>query len=246
MDNLRLLGVVIAWAVVAVAQAEADTIYDNSKNDLLTRFDPGNFEVGDEILLAGSARYLTNFAFEFWAENPNSPDLFSGNVQARVRFYQNDGPAFHGYPIPGSEFFDSGWLTIDGPTPRNTLRFTAGEAFPEQGLFLPVGLNMTWSVQFQRSALEDSVGLDIYSPVVEGDSFPDYWENDGAGWQLRDNVVPMDFAALLEASVVPVPEASALTLAIVGGAMLLLGAGRIRSRTNRRSRIGDKFQDQAM
>ena len=86
MDNLRLLGVVVAWTIVATAsRAGADTIYDNSKNDLLTRFNPGNLEVGDEIVLAGSARYLTNFAFEFWAENPSSPDLFSGDVQARVK-----------------------------------------------------------------------------------------------------------------------------------------------------------------
>src|SRR5262249_17229508 len=128
MDNLRLLGVVVAWAIVTAApQAGADTIYDNSKNDLLTRFNPGNFEVGDEIQLVRSARYLTNFAFEFWGENPNSPDLFAGTVEARVRFYQNDGPEFHGYPTPGSVFYDSGWFTIERPTPRNTLQFTAGD-----------------------------------------------------------------------------------------------------------------------
>jgi hypothetical protein len=231
MEKVRLIELAIACTVLAAAApTSADTIYDNSKNDLLTRFNPGDLEVADEIQLAGTARYLTNFAFEFWGENPNSPDSFVGNVQARVRFYQNDGPEFNGYPSPGSTFYDSGWFTIDQPTPRNTLRFVAGDAFPESGLFIPVGLTMTWSVQFQRDVTSDSIGLDIYSPVVEGASFPDYWENDGAGWQLKNNVVPMDFAALLEASVVAVPESSTLVLSVLGGVVLLFGLGRLRSR----------------
>jgi hypothetical protein len=231
MEKLRLLGFIGAWTIVAAAcPAHADTIYDNSQNDLLTRFNPGDFEIGDEIQLAGAARYLTNFAFEFWGENPNSPDVFAGTVEARVRFYQNDGPEFHGYPTPSSTFYDSGWFALAQPTPRNTLQFTAGEAFPDEGLFMPVGLNMTWSVQFQCSASDDSVGVDIYYPVVEGASYPDYWQNDGSGWQLKNNSVPMDFAALLEASAVPIPEPSTLTLSALGGAGLLFGLRRIRSR----------------
>jgi hypothetical protein len=218
MEKVRLLGLGIACTILATAfPTSADTIYDNSKNDLLTRFNPGDLEVGDEIQLAGTARYLTNFAFEFWGENPNSSDSFAGDVQARVRFYQNDGPEFHGYPTPGSTFFDSGWFAIGQPTPRNTLRFVAGEVFPENGLLIPVGLTMTWSVQFQRSVTSDSVGLDIYSPVVEGASFPDYWENDAGGWQLKNNVVPMNFAALFEASTIAVPESSTLNLSVLGG-----------------------------
>jgi hypothetical protein len=231
MEKLRLFGIIVAGTILAAATPlSADTIYDNSKNDLLIRFNPGSFEVGDEIQLAGSARYLTNFAFEFWGENPNSSDLFTGDVQARVRFYQNDGPEFNGYAAPGSTFYDSGWFAIDQPTPRNTLRFIAGEALPEEGLFMPVGLKMTWSVQFERAASADSVGIDIYSPVVEGASFPDYWENDGTGWQLKNNLVPMDFAALLEASVIAVPESSTLTFSVLGGVILLFGLGRFRRR----------------
>src|SRR3974390_1639080 len=117
MRKMRLMELVVAWTMLAAAlTTPADTIYDNSKNDLLTRFNPGDFEVGDEIQLAGAARYLTNFAFEFWGENPNSSDSFTGDVQARVRFYQNNGPEFHGYATPGSTFYDSGWLAIDRPT----------------------------------------------------------------------------------------------------------------------------------
>src|SRR6266566_3040139 len=41
-------------------------VYDDSENDLVTRFDPGTIEVGDEIILAGSARHLTKFILEYW------------------------------------------------------------------------------------------------------------------------------------------------------------------------------------
>ena len=229
MKQTGALSIASACAVFAAfaSFAFADTIYDNSHNDLGIRFDPGNFEVGDEIQLTGAARYLTNFAFEFWGESSISANRFAGDVQARVRFYQNDGPGFHGYATPSSIFFDSGWLTIDGPTTRNTLVFAAGDLLPAGGLFIPVGQTMTWSVQFQRAVSDDSIGLDIYSPVSAGASFPDYWENDGTGWQLKNNVVPMDFAARLEASLVAVPEPSMLAVAAVGVVLFLVRPSRV-------------------
>src|SRR5712691_8015962 len=90
--------------------AGAATIYDNSVNDLFTRFNPGTSQVGDEIGLAGTERFLTNFSFEFWGTNTASPGnvTFAGSVSARVSFYLNDGPLFNGYPTPGTMFFDSG------------------------------------------------------------------------------------------------------------------------------------------
>src|SRR5436309_13214284 len=104
----------------------AATIYDNSVNDPKIRFQPGTLEVGDEILLAGTERYLTRFDFEYWGTNTASPGnlSFAGSVQARVRFYKNDGPLFNGYPTPGTMFYDSGVFGGFGPTPRSTLVFT--------------------------------------------------------------------------------------------------------------------------
>src|SRR5712672_1863096 len=71
----------------------AAVIFGNTTHDLLLRFEPGTLEVGDEILLGGPERYLTNFAFEFWGTNTASPGnvAFAGPVEARVRFYQNNG-----------------------------------------------------------------------------------------------------------------------------------------------------------
>jgi len=198
----------------------ATPIYDNSVNDLSTRFNPGTTEVGDEILLGSTERYLTNFSFEYYGTNTASPGnlAFAGPVQARIRFYQNDGAAFNGYATPGSVIFDSGWFGGFGPTARSTLVFTAGSDFALAGLYLPVSSNMTWSVQFQGMGGTDEVGVDLYSPPVVGGNYPDYWDH-GTGWQLKTNAVPIDFAARMDATV---PEPSIWALSTFGGLSALV------------------------
>lgn len=204
----------------------ATTIFDNSQNDLATRFDPGTTEVGDEILLASTERYLTSFSFEYWGNNTASPTSFAGDVEARVRFYENNGTPFNGYPTPaGTPFFDSGWFSIGAPTSRSTFNFTQRLDFPEEGLFLPASA-ITWSIQFEGMDATDSVGVDIYSPPTVGRDYPDYWENDG-GWQLLTNSLPMDFAAKMDANA-NIPEPSAVTLAMLGGLGILGFANRLR------------------
>jgi hypothetical protein len=199
--------------LLAGSSASAAVIYDNSANDLLTRFNPGLMEVGDEIILAGTERYLTHFDFEYWGTATGSS--FAGSVQARVRFYENNGPLFNGYPSPGvTPFFDSGWFDSFTPTPRNTLVFTAGSDFPSSGLFLPSS-TMTFSVQFQGLGAGDALGLDLYSPTAVGGSYPDYWENNG-GWSLKTNVVAMNFGARFYAEAQPVPEPTSASLLILG------------------------------
>src|SRR5947209_18787322 len=80
-----------------------ETIFDNSAHDLGRRFDPGTLEVGDEIQVVGSSRFITNFSFEYWGDSA-SPGVFAGPVEARVRFYRNDGPAFQDFASPGTLF----------------------------------------------------------------------------------------------------------------------------------------------
>ena len=208
----------------------AATIFDNSKNDLVTRFNPGTTEVGDEILLGSTERYLTNFSFEYWGVNADHPATFAGTIQARVEFYVNNGLPFNGYATPGTKFFDSGWFLVPAPTDRNTFVFTAGADFPTGGLFMPVTSNMTWSVKFEGMQLGDSVGVDLYSPPVVGHDYPDYWQNNGGTWSLMTNSGPVDFAAVMQASGTAVPEPSTLALSILGGLGLLMVARRVRRR----------------
>jgi hypothetical protein len=222
----------VAILAVPVFRCPAPLIYDNSVNDLLQRFDPGTLEVGDEITLAGTERFLTMFSFEYWGTNTASPGnlSFAGAVEARIRFYNNDGAPFNGYPTPSSTFYDSGWFGGFSPTPRNTLVFTAGSDFPVNGLYMPVYSNMTWSVEFRGMGLTDTVGVDLYSPPVVGSDTPDYWENDGGVWMLKTNVVPVDFASKMDATT---PEPSSIVLAAFGGFAALISSRWMRQRSCR-------------
>jgi hypothetical protein len=202
----------------------AAVIFNNSTNDLVTRFTAGTNEVGDEILLAGTERYLTNFSFEFWGTNTANPAAFTGPVDARVRFYRNNGALFNGYASPGEKFYDSEWFAV-APTPRSTEIFTLGSDFAWAGLFLPVTSNMTWSVQFRGMGATDSVGVDLYSPPVAGHDYPDYWVNTNGNWMLMTNNsgVHIDFAAVMEASALPTvnPNPPWLTNVVSGSNLLL-------------------------
>ena len=55
-------GVILAL-LQTVSVSLADTVYDNSTTDLNIRFNPETREVGDEIILGGGARILTDFTF---------------------------------------------------------------------------------------------------------------------------------------------------------------------------------------
>jgi len=174
-------------------------VYDNSLNDLSYRFDPGLLEVGDEIILDGTARHLSRFSFEFWGTHATGGD-FQGNVQARVRFYRNDGPlTTSGYVTPGTVIFDSGDFPIPA-LPRATVIFEDFQIDAVVPLVAALPPAFTWAVQFSGLSSNDSAGLDLYSPPVVGLTYRDYWERDGDQWQLKTNAVAsVDFAARFEA-----------------------------------------------
>lgn len=216
-----LVAVVALWTGSAVPLSADTTIFDNSVNDLVTRFDTGTFEVGDQINLAGTERYLTHFDFEYWG-------VFTGPVEARVRFYENTGPLFNGYAAPSSTpFYDSLWFSGFSATPRATLNFDAGSDFASGGLFIPAS-QITWSVQFRYLGAGETAGVDLYSPPVVGSEvgdFGDYWQNDGTSWTLLTNSVAMDFGARMYATV---PEPSSLVLSLFGGLGILTMLRRLR------------------
>jgi hypothetical protein len=229
LRNIVCLLVGALWLGVALPLSAA-TIFDNSAlgSDLHLRFNPGTYEVGDEIILAGTERYLTYFDFEYWGVNTADPYSFAGNVEARVRFYENTGDPYNTYPTPSPlPFYDSGWFSVASPTARSTFIFTAGsDGIPLGGLFIPAD-DITWSVQFQGMGTTDSVGVDLYSPPVVGEEkgdFGDYWQYNG-GWMLLTNSIgPMDFGATMQAT----PEPSSFALSLLGGVGLLIAMRRFR------------------
>ena len=215
---------ILAGALLfALPLTAAEVVYDNSVNDLAFNLDPGAQEVGDEIFLDGTARWLSEFTFEYWGENSLSETEFSGPVEARIRFYLNDGPALPGVDdafTPSTVFFDSGTFAID-PTLRATLTFDDFVTDVTVPLTVDLPDSFTWSVEFTGLGATDTAGVTIYSPATIGTSFDDYWVRDGVSWTLQTNVVAIDFAARFSA----VPEPTTLALLLCGG-VLALAVGR--------------------
>jgi hypothetical protein len=210
--------------VVTSQLSAATTIFNNSVNDLNLRFNPGTYEVGDQVTnLAGTDRLITGFSFEYWGTNTANPSVFSSTVHAEVRFYLNNGATFNGYASPGTMFYDSGLFAVS-PTSRATIVFDASDF--GGGVFLN-GESFTWTVQFSGMGGTDSIGVDLYNPPTVGSDYPDYWENQGSGWALRTNSLTstMNFAAVVTATV---PEPSAIALSLLGGFGLFFTFGRLR------------------
>lgn len=196
-------GAVVVSTLLAGFSSQADIVYDNSSNDLNTRFNPDVAQVGDQIILTGSGLTLTNFTFQYWGTG------FGGNELAQIRFYNNDGTNFiAGAPVPNTQFFDSGQFAIGG-TARATLSFDL------TGLGIVATNNtFTWSVQFFNvNNTSEKAGVDLYSPPTVGQNYSDYWEANGGGWSLKSGPQDMSFAARVSA----VPEPSILALLGLGG-----------------------------
>jgi len=211
------------------------TVYNNSTNDLARRFNPGTSEIGNEIILGSTQRYLTGFSFEYWGLS-SSPSSFAGSIQARVEFYLNNGSLFNGYATPGTSFYDSGWFSPVGgftPTPRSSIVFGAADflAFNPSsggGLFLPAS-DFTWTVQFQGMGLGDSVGTDLYGPTTVGANFGDFWQKIGTSWSLMNNSQSPPYASFAAdmMAVAVIPEPSTLALSVLGGLGLLILGRRL-------------------
>ena len=212
-----------SWALLAAAavlvggRVGADIVYNNSTNDLFIRFNPGLAEVGDEIVLAGDSRKITNFVFQYWATG------LGGGETAQLRFYANNGTNAPGGPsifVPQDLLFDSGTFSIAN-SGRATLVFDATE-LNNGGIWVPD--SFTWSVQFfGTDGAGEAAGVDLYSPPTIGGNYPDYWDNAGSfDWRLRTITVdstnaPADFGAFIEA----VPEPTAALLGLFGGLAIL-------------------------
>jgi hypothetical protein len=196
-------------AILPAAMAQV-IVYDNTSNDLNTRLIAGSAEVGDQIILEGSGRSVSEFAFQYFAET------LGGNEQFRVRFYANDGAPIGGNPpTPSTVLWDSGFYNIQ-PATRGTITFNdfiGGATVP---LTSDVPTSFTWSIQFQNLGVNAKVGVDLYSPPTIGDNFTDYWDFNGSSWSIKTGATDMSFGARL--TVVPEPASYAALSGILLGA----------------------------
>lgn len=209
--NKKLLA--IAGIFIGASAIYADPVYNNGVSYTGEYLNPGPNEVGDEIILGGTARTPTTFEFEYYGLN------FSGNEQFEVRFYLNNGASLGNNTfLPSTVFYDSGVQTLlppVDPSNRNTYLLDISSITTSDGL-LPD--RFTWSVQYFGVSGGETVGVSLYNPPVVGISENDYWFNNGSTWELRTNNVAgtaINFGAILSASAVPEP--STYVLAILGG-----------------------------
>jgi len=219
---IRIAGAaVLLWAV----SGSAAVVFDNTLN-----VQPGfgaqtTREYGDEIALAGTDRYVTEFVFQYRGEFALGVD--APLPTATIRIYANDGPsALPGQttaPRPGTLLWESGPLSLANGD--NIVSLAPNILVPD---------TVTWSVEFSGlSGTEgDRAALTISSPPTVGGelkggivgSYNDYWiktdPNDSDSWALRridDGQVPANFYA----HVVAVPEPATVALAVLGFGSLI-------------------------
>jgi hypothetical protein len=186
-------------------------VYDNSSTFLENNFPllPAAYnnsaEAGDEVLLDGVDRNITELKLYFWYRG-----TVPGTIDARVRFLAVDGPG----ETPGTELYNSGIIegltTVSG---MNEYRF----AIP--GVLVPY--RMVWTIQvFNRQGSEGELGPAYFHPPTVGFSDDFFWLSDsGSPWTPYSwgGEPVANFGAVITA----VPEPLTV-VALVGGAALLL------------------------
>ncbi|MBI3414933.1 MAG: hypothetical protein HY043_06360 [Verrucomicrobia bacterium] len=216
----------VAFLTVALAgfDAKADTVvYDNTAaTSYLNQFFSANNEFGDEINLAGSARTVTDFKFEYFA---NLTTL--GDDTVHFRIYANGSGTG---AAPQTLLYDS-----NTDAPGGIPLFNGLQTVDISGLSLSVPSKLTWTAQFTTST-GDTAGLPLYSPATIGGvllggeigSRDDFWQNINGTWTLTryPNGTP---AGNFAAQVTAVPEPSSIALGVLGG-LALLGSQAVRRR----------------
>ncbi len=179
-----------------VGRAEPQVVFDNTSNlinktpDILT-----SREYGDELALAGTARYVTGFEFAYYGDFTNA-----AAVTYNIRFYANDGTdAFPGAPTalrPHTILWDSGAQTATRGVNR--------VVFSVPSILVPD--RFTWTATFHgvTATPGNAAALMLANPATVGaflpgsgtlpgviGSYDDYWKydfpgplNEGQGWAL--------------------------------------------------------------
>jgi hypothetical protein len=163
--------VLVFWSLLTVSSTEiSQTIFDNSDNYEADYFNT-QFEAGDQVQFAGTNRMISDFQFMYFAKLSNPP---SGNEQARVRFYVNDGPATtNAVSTPGTLIYDSGSFVIS--TNIQTVEIS------DLSVVVP-GDTLIWTVQFSGFNTNEHGGVLFYDPPAVGSSGDFLWERGTNGW----------------------------------------------------------------
>jgi hypothetical protein len=187
----------IALSACAFAAAHAETIYDNSQNNLAI-FYPSTNEYGDQVTVKDGQWTLTDFDFGYFG-NIAAP---AGDEKGRLRLYYNDGVSGETSGLPQTLFYDSGYFSLN----------SGWQTVSADKLSIPLLHNtFTWTVEFTGVSGEvgDRAGLISYDPPVVGSSQDDFWEKRNGNWTLVElPTAPSNFGARFDAVARPsIPKA---------------------------------------
>lgn len=195
---INLAAVALACFGVSLHAQDA-TAYDNLPGTQYGSFAALDFrgnptEFGDEIALAGTARTVTKFIFDYYGNfTPN------GDETARIRFYANDGPGV--FLKPNTLLYESPAFSIVKGEARVTLDIP----------YVEVPNSFTWTVSFSGVTQTDgdSAELVVVNPPSVGaqlaggltGSYRDYWKFNAGVWTvyMLTNNWPANFAAKIVA-----------------------------------------------
>jgi len=105
--TLKRIGLLFSIGMLSAQVARAATVYDGySSSTYLDQFSQvSGAELGNEIVLSGTEKFITDFSYVFWTKN------LSGNESMRLRLYRNDSQSSLTNALkPGTMIFDSGFF----------------------------------------------------------------------------------------------------------------------------------------
>ena len=156
LSHFKSLAVVVALVGSAVvAQAQTQVIYNNTGDPVLGTYAPTDtsLEFGDQIILDGDARVVTEFRLEYYSSEAAG--------DAIVRFRSNSGPNLE----PAEILFETGHIPLEANF--NTIEI--------EGIGVPIsGDTFTFTIEFDVAGTQD-VGLILRNPPSIGSSFDDVW-----------------------------------------------------------------------
>lgn len=158
----------LAASVAVASSAQQQIVYDNTTT-YLDRFAGEEGEFGDEIILAGTARLLTQIQFEYFGDFAQQ-----GDELAKVRIYTNEKVYDLYRNEPTKVLFESGFFPIN-PGYNSRSITVPGVLLPEV---------VTFTIEFRGLASTEKAGLLLYSPPSVGQSWNELWRrNDEGNWQ---------------------------------------------------------------
>ena len=211
-------------SVLSPVSLQAAVVYDNTALAGMTK--DGVFlltEYGDEIALAGTDRWITQFDIATFGDFPTN-----AVVTAVVRIYANDGSdaldgSYYAYR-PKTVLWESTPFTLKpgGQTASFSPLIKAPDSF-------------TWTIRFTgvQQVTGNTVGPIVVNPIQVGaplanghmGSYPDYWRKDGTtddSWMIYmlSSGTPANFYAKVTAT--PEPVTTPKTRIVRSGSSLVL------------------------